>query len=252
MKFSALRISTLCLLLLAGRCAVAGDTLLTLASTDWCPYVCPQDPAHPGVVTEYLSELLARQGVTLKVEYYPWSRAVYLARKGEVDGLLTASPGEAPGLLLSAEPTWTYQVCFFTRRDSQWLYQDITSLSGMTLGFMQGYGYGEPLDRYLADPVHSGGLRPISGNQVIGRLIGMLRAGHVDSIVEDRLVVGWALRGQPPLREAGCMSAQPFYLALTSGNAAHAQIMNRLQTALADPVSQARLAELASNYLNLR
>lgn len=252
MKLSARLIAALCLLPLAASPVRAAEKTLTLASTDWCPYVCSADPAHPGIVTEFLTELLARQGVSLKVEHYPWSRAIYLANKGTLDGLLTASPGEAPGLLLSSQPTWTYQVCFLTRSDSHWEFLDFSSLSAVTLGYVQGYGYGQALDRYLADPANAGRVRPISGNQVIGRLIGMLRAGHVDTIAEDRLVAGWALRGQDQLREAGCLAAQPFYLALAPNRAEHAQLLDQLETALANPANQLRLSELASSYLRLR
>jgi hypothetical protein len=79
----------------------------------------------------------------------------------------------------------------------------------------------------------------------------MLRAGRVQSIVEDRLVMGWSLRGQPPLREAGCMPEQPFYLALTPGNVANERLLLELETALADPANQLRLSELAESYLQL-
>lgn len=237
------------LTLLAGAPVLAAGNSLTLASTDWCPYVCSADAQRPGIVTEYLTELLARQGVALKVEHYPWSRAVYLASRGSVDGLLTAAPGEAPGMLFAQQPTWTYQVCFFTRTDSPWLFHDTASLRGRSLAYMQGYAYGPALDRYLSDPANAAGMRPISGNQVTDRLIAMLRAGRVDSIVEDRLVMGWSLRGQPPLREAGCMAPQPFYLALTPGHAANARLLVQLESALADPQNQARLSELAGQYL---
>lgn len=245
----ALRLGALSLLL-GSASSVAGDSTLTLASTDWCPYVCQGSAQRPGIITEYLTELLARQGISLKVEHYPWSRAIYLAEKGTLDGLLTAAPGEAPGLLLSRQPTWTYQVCFFTRQSSHWRYASIASLPDIRLGYMQGYGYGEPLDSYLAEPASADRLQAVSGNQVIGRLTGMLRAGHVDSIVEDRLVVGWALRGEAPLREAGCLPAQPFYLALNPGKPGHAQWLQQLESALADPANQARLDELAARYLH--
>ena len=105
MKFTWLQSGMLGLALLVGKPVLAADKSLTLASTDWCPYVCPAEEPRPGIVAEYLTELLARQGVTLKVEHYPWSRAVYLASRGSVDGLLTAAPGEAPGMLFSKQPT---------------------------------------------------------------------------------------------------------------------------------------------------
>ena len=83
---------------------VQGENLpksITLASTDWCPYVCDNQPQKPGIIYEYLTHVLKDKGIELKVEFNAWHESVNKARIGQVDGLLTATPEEAPELIFT-------------------------------------------------------------------------------------------------------------------------------------------------------
>ena len=87
---------------------------INLASTSWCPYVC-DDHNQPGFIVEYMTELLSLSGIRLKVDIYPWSRSIILARNGEYDGLLTAVESETPDFYLTESPSGKYQDCLYRK-----------------------------------------------------------------------------------------------------------------------------------------
>lgn len=83
-------------LLLAAACAIASSTAaaldppaaapIRLASLEWEPYVGPDLPDQ-GYVAAVIRAAFADQGVAVEIEFYPWARALHLARTGAVDGL---------------------------------------------------------------------------------------------------------------------------------------------------------------------
>lgn len=57
-----------------------------LASLTWEPYVGQSLP-NQGYAVEVAHEAFALSGYTLKVDFYPWARALMLSRSGKVDGI---------------------------------------------------------------------------------------------------------------------------------------------------------------------
>ena len=66
---------------------VAAKEPVRLASLEWEPYVGAKLPDQ-GYVTAVVRAAFADQGVTVEIEFYPWARALHLARTGAVDGLV--------------------------------------------------------------------------------------------------------------------------------------------------------------------
>ena len=196
---------------------VQGENLpksITLASTDWCPYVCDNQPQKPGIIYEYLTHVLKDKGIELKVEFNAWHESVNKARIGQVDGLLTATPEEAPELIFTNTPTSDYQVCFITKSDSRWLFKSTDSLSNVTMGSIKGYGYGEAVDQYINDNSQDKGMKIIDEGG-IERLNDMLFSEEIDTFLDDSLVVLWLLQNSNiKVKLAGCLKRNPFYIAV--------------------------------------
>lgn len=185
---------------------------IKLATTNWCPYACENSKEYPGIIHDYISKLLNQKGIEVSIQFYPWSRAIKMANRGKVDGLLTAVQAEAPGLIFTNVPTDTYQMCFFTRADSEWVFKDATSLNQIRLGVIDSYGYGNPVDDFLksspknVDSVSSGG---------ISTLHNMLQSKRFDAFIDDPKVIRWTLKEDfKYIRLAGCLKKNPFYLAI--------------------------------------
>lgn len=207
---------------------------LTLASTNWCPYTCDFNDNKYGLVGEILQNSLLALGIGLKIEYYPWSRAIQLANQNKVDGLLTATLEEAPNLIFSKSPIGSYQMCFYINDTNTWIYQSNIDLGSNKLAVIQDYGYGEPLDSYI-NANKNRNIISISGENSASRLIKLLQLGRADIIVEDPKVLRWTANTNnldiSHIKEVGCLSEQPFYLAL-SPNEKNVELMIELNAAL--------------------
>lgn len=221
---------------------------ITLATTNWCPYTCGRVKQDHGVIGSYLKAILAQANVTLKVESFPWSRAVLLAQKGMVDGLLTATHSEAPGLLFTTSPISSYQMCFFKNKGDDWNLEMPISLGANKLAVIQDYGYGEPLDSFIKG---NNRIVQLSDNNSTPRLLDMLLKKRVNLIVEDEAVLKWNADNNQSdisnLSKAGCLSKNPFYLALYDSKQ-NRQLINFMNTALALPENLALLMNLMKTY----
>ena len=189
---------------------------LNLAAADWCPYSCA-DPEAPGIVAEALRATLGDFGIDLQVKVFPWSRALKMAEMGQVDGLLTAVPSEAPGFIFTDSPSGQYQICVYSRRNSNLRFDGRNSLRGLTLGAIQDYGYGEPLDSIIAAPKADEGVYIASNSAPLRSLIEMTKKFRIDAFVEDKLVLARELgsKDERQLRSAGCLESVPFFTAIS-------------------------------------
>lgn len=202
------------------RVPVAPSNNIQLAATEWCPYVCNNEK-KPGFIVEYLRELLSSYDVSLDVFVLPWSRAIFSARQGTYDGLLTAVPSEAPDFLFSSVATGSYQMCFFGSTELDFHYDNREALQGKTLGIIHNYGYGEPIDGIIEAPVKGESIYPIASSDALNQLIEMTRLGRIDLFVEDRMVVANTLIEHPHKTQLGkfsCFEEIPFFTAISPQN----------------------------------
>ena len=58
-----------------------------LATLEWEPYIGTKMPDQ-GYTAALIRAAFAEQGMDVKIEFYPWARALHLARTGAVDGLM--------------------------------------------------------------------------------------------------------------------------------------------------------------------
>lgn len=223
---------------------------VTLASTNWCPYTCDYNGNRHGLVGEILQNSLGTLGFDLKIEYYPWSRAIQLANQNKVDGLLTATRAEAPNLLFSASPIGSYQMCFYSKGTNPWRYQSDLDLGSNKLAIIQDYGYGQPLDTYI-NTNKSGNVISISGENSTYRLLKLLQLGRADIIIEDPKVLKWMAHTKKIdisyIKEVGCLKEQPFYLALSS-NEKNVRLMELLNQTLVEAFEKFKIVS-AKNQL---
>ncbi len=228
---------------------------VVLAATDWCPYSCANSDVtgnRRGLVVDYLEEIFKQLGLELTVQFYPWSRAVSLARRGDqVHGLLSAVHSEAPDLLFSQVPTMSYRTCVFTRRDSSWQFASPSSLEQLRLGYIQGYGYGGFVDEFIAKHHKSEQLMGITGTGGVIQLSRILLAERIDGFVSDPLVVAYDLRHQDyHLKVSACFDEQPFHLSLNPRLTWAQGLMNRIDASFELQSSKEVLSEMITEYLH--
>lgn len=233
-------------------------TQLTLAATDWCPFSCvpSNSPKQPGIISEYLDQLLQQHNISLNIKFLPWSRALVEANNGSVDGLLTVVPEESNHLLLPKTPTAYYTDCFFVRPNEIWRYGDHRSLDQVNIAYVQDYGYNEPLHSHIRSADNTARVFEVSGADPGRRMVQLVLAGRADAMVEERLVAAWAQKqatkklGQPhSLKAAGCLNSNPFYLAISPDLPASKELLQLFDRILKQPENLQLLRKITQSYL---
>lgn len=223
-----------------------------LAATDWCPYSCDVSD-QPGIVTEYLTRLLASHNIDLKVEILPWGRAIHYANTGKVAGLLTAVPSEAPNLHFTSIPTMTYSVCFFSKKESDWQFNTAASLKSRILGASLNYSYGEEVDPYIERNKDNRFIYLITGDNKITRFASMLQNNRLDSFIEDQYVTEWQLKAlgdqRGDIKSSGCLPSHPFYVAINPGLEWSQEFIDLLDLLLAQESSKTVLQDVIHHYI---
>ncbi|MGH8029458.1 MAG: substrate-binding periplasmic protein [Arenimonas sp.] len=67
--------------------ATAEKKPVRLATLEWEPYIGQEMPDQ-GYCAALIRAAFAQQGMQVEIEFYPWARALHLARIGAVDGLM--------------------------------------------------------------------------------------------------------------------------------------------------------------------
>lgn len=183
----------------------------------WCPYSC-SDKEMPGFVTEYLTWLFAKRGITLNVEVMPFSRAANSALAGSLDGLLTVMPREVPNLPMTTSPTMNQRNCFFTKADSKWKFLSTETLKNARIGVINNYAYGEEVDQYITETGQPNVLK-LRDSMPEERLFSMLESDRIDTYLSDFYVQRWQYKilrkDKPKHRLATCLEDAPFYVGLS-------------------------------------
>ena len=221
---------------------------ITLASTQWCPYACEHQPEQPGIIHEYLTQVLQDKGIDLKVEFNPWHESVDRANSGQVHGLLTATPEEAPGLLFTQTPTADYQVCFIAKSDSKWLYKGNETLAAINLGSIEGYGYGSEIDPFINEHANAPNMKILKDGG-IAQLNEMLFNNEIDTYLDDSLVVLWLLKDTNiKVKLAGCLKRNPFYIAINSDFPWAKDFIKMMNETLKENINLHRLSTIKQTY----
>lgn len=216
--------------------AVDKNTIqIKLAGTDWCPYTCDYSK-HPGFVSEFIKTLLEHQGIELHIDLMPWPTALEKANRGEYDGLITAVQAEAPDFVFTRIATDIQRSCFYTSRSNNWTYQGLASLKGQRIGVISGYGYGSPVDAWIASTPDQHELYISDKKSALIDLLNRLESGEITALIEDRYVISHVLYRQKRdsnfLKPAGCLADNPFYLAMNPKSPYAKQIIEMLDKEL--------------------
>lgn len=188
MRFSLIALAGFAAALAYAPQAQAED--ITLVADEWCPYNCAPGADKPGMAIEIAKAIFEPQGAVIAYRLVPWSRALEQVATGAMDGAVGASRQERADLAFPANDLGPLTNVIVTAKASGFAYAGIDSLKGRKLGLIQDYGYGEPIDSFMA--ANPGDIRAITGNDVTGQLLKLLLAGRVDAIVEGEAVIRYA------------------------------------------------------------
>lgn len=181
--------------------------VVTLAADAWPPYNNDVNDENEGFLVDLARAALEPHGYEVRYVVVPWERALHGARTGLFDGAIAPSHEEGIGLIFPETVLFRSRASFFVLAESSWEYESNESLADVALGSIQGYDYGEVLNRYVE--VHEDDQRrvqAIAGESALPDNIRKLLSGRVNVIVDNFNTVIYTARSmgvEDRIRPAG-------------------------------------------------
>lgn len=184
---------------------------IVLAADNWCPFNCEPKSEKPGYMVEVAQKVFSKAGHTLEYQIVPWERAVKDARNGKYTGVIGAYVDDAPDFIFPENELSINVDSFFVLKENSWLYKDISSLSGISLGVIKGYAYGnDELNNYIKKNGNDTKKIQLShGDSAQEMNIKKLAHSRMDAVVETPSVFWYTasqLKMQDKFKNAGNIS----------------------------------------------
>jgi polar amino acid transport system substrate-binding protein len=175
--------------------------ILKVCYDKWAPMTIfpSQESPERGFIIDMLEQVYIPKGY--KLEYYevPLARGLDMVQEGLCDMLpeYLFSKYSDHNFVYAAEATFTYVTAFVVRRGDLWRYQDIASIQGKRIATGPGWDYSSmsvDYQKHIDDPKNSSLIEIIAGDDdVIDRVLSMIRDGRVDVYADNELVLQYAL-----------------------------------------------------------
>lgn len=162
-----------------------------ITNGEWPPYLGEDEPGY-GIASRIVTRAFERAGYQVEYGFFPWSRSLYLARKGHWDGTAVWLPSEERSEdFYVSEPVIVTEYVFFHRGDLAFDWEMPADLAGYRIGLTQDYDYGKVIETALdLELVQS---ETVSSDELnFQKLI----AGRIDLFPMDRIVGQRMLRKQ--------------------------------------------------------
>ena len=161
---------------------------IVIAADNWCPINCDTIGSNQGFMVEIAKTIFEKKGHTINYIQLPWNRAVFMAREGEIDGIVGAFHGDAPDFIFPQNEQSVLTNSFYALKNSNLNIKSTDSLQAVTLGIVSGYDYGINLNEYIREADKSRIVSIGGDKNLVNRLMALLESKRVDVIVEADLV----------------------------------------------------------------
>mgnify|MGYP001175671768 CR=1 FL=1 len=215
----------LCVLPLISSTASASDddsTEIVAACSPWPPYVV--DGKLPGgILVDYVQELMTSFGYEVRIEVFPWKRAIDAARNGDVDVIFCAESGQAINYGLSYEfPILVSDTILLSHREYP---LEANELWNHRIAVGAGYWYGDVFEsrRDDVDTIE------VVDDLTILRMIAKKRAdgGLMEKAVADTLLNTYPELGDMVHISKMPVATQTFYFATSPNSKINMRVLRR-------------------------
>jgi len=175
---------------------LASADQIRIGAINYPPYVIVEDDGTvSGSVPEMLEAAFAAAGDDVVFEVLPFARTISLAETGSIDAAAILNPTSSEVLLLSDRSVGTLNQVFFVRKDSDWRYDGIASLSDQTVATVAGYDYTTMSPEYQTyldtEPTV---VSVSSSDDYLPRIARMIQSGRIDLFNEAEDTMFYWLR----------------------------------------------------------
>jgi polar amino acid transport system substrate-binding protein len=121
---------------------------ITLGYVEFPPYEYCENGNPVGIQVGIVKELCKRAGISIKLQFMPFKRALEDTKRGRIDGLFNFYKiKERLPFFDYTNPVIENPLVFFVKKDSQLTYNSLEDLKGLKVGVMHGYTYGTGFDQ---------------------------------------------------------------------------------------------------------
>ena len=174
--------------------ALAADYKIT--SLDWAPYTNDKLPAQ-GASSAVVTEAFKAAGNTLKIEFYPWSRAVDMAKsdKAYIAYFPEYHSKANEADFLYSDPIGVGPLVFVERKSDPVKWDSYDSLKGKKIGVVKGYVNTDELDAKIAS-------KALTSDEALDDAKNLLKlaAGRVDVAVIDVNVFNYLVKNDAAVK----------------------------------------------------
>lgn len=195
-----------------------GKTKVILASDEWCPFYCVNTTVGPGVLPEILNEAFKNSDYELEVKNIIWSRALDMANKAKINGIIGCYKEDAPDFLYPKIAPAVSRDCYYSKKQDNWKYTGSDSLLGKKVGIVNSYSYGAETDSLKITEMGKKIFIEVTGDTPLLQNIKKLDAGRLDLILENEAVINFLKSNKNQdtnLISHGCNSDKEIYFAFS-------------------------------------
>ncbi|WP_171013676.1 transporter substrate-binding domain-containing protein [Chitinivorax sp. B] len=177
--------------------AHAVDKVVRIAATEWPPYAGAALPEN-GLSSAIAAAALAKLGYTLKIEYFPWTRAVMLGeRDNRYDGYFPAYYTEDRAKRCHFSTSLgTSPIGFAYLKQLPFEWHNMEDLTDIPIGVVKGYANGEAFDTAM----RSKRLQAVDEAVDDATNLRKLAGGRLRLAVVDRNVMYYLFASTPKLK----------------------------------------------------
>ena len=151
-------IFSILLALASGEVSRAQETILTLGTLNWEPYV-GEKLENDGFISEIVRESFRRAGIQIKIRYMPWARVIKELEKGSIDAAYPAYFSKERSKKFGvSKPFASSRLGFYKKKNIEVPYKKLEDLKSYRIGVVRGYLNSKEFDdaKYLKkDAVNS-------------------------------------------------------------------------------------------------
>lgn len=235
--------------------ALQADTIVVAAYV-WEPYNSAEGAVPEGYLLDILRAVFEKQGHVIKYQVMPYSRALVLAKDGDIQAVLGTFATDAAeyGLLNTQASLGLSKTVFLVKKADKWRFKGLKSLEDRVVGAILGYTYGdEGLDGYLetfkADPKR---VSLVAGDDPVVANFRKLEVGRVNVLVEDSVVAQYVMAKNNWTNQfvfAGEIGqGTPLYVSFSSKSPKVKAWLKLLDQGIADLRASGQLAKILARY----
>lgn len=222
-----------------------GKEAFTIVSDTYPPYEYKKDGKIIGMDVEILNEVAKEADIVLNIKFYPWKRALTMAKNGNADGIFSIlySKERAKYIKYPSIPLSTGKQRIFVNSTFKGDITKVSDLKGKTIGVVRGNTYGEEFNNYTNFYKIE-----VNGPDMLFR---MLNIGRYSFVIENENVGIYTIKkfnfkGIRPLTYIP--NDSKYYIGISKKSKRAKELFNKISEALAILKDSGKLEAIQNKY----